>query len=103
MRTRSACGSRALASSPLPGCAAGRFDGSFSISLNQILTLATVLVLGSGPKDARFKELPPGDSLQFSFSLGDHFKEPGTHRVSWKGTGFYSPEIVFRVLPEKAR
>jgi hypothetical protein len=52
---------------------------------------------------ARFKALSPGDSLQFGFPLGDQFKEPGTYRVSWKGAGFHSPEIVLRILPEEAR
>jgi len=61
------------------------------------------LILGSGPNDARFKALSPGDSLQFSLLLGDEFKEPGTYRVSWKGRGFQSPEIVLRILPEEAR
>jgi hypothetical protein len=34
--------------------------------------------------------------------LGDYLKEPGLYRVSWKGAGFQSSEIVLRVLPEKA-
>jgi len=55
------------------------------------------------PNDARSKALAPGESVQFGFLLGDHFKEPGDYRVSWKGTGFHSPEIVFRIVPEKAR
>ena len=53
-------------------------------------------------KGARFDLLPPGDSLQFDCRLGDRFKEPGTHRVFWKGSGFRSPEIVLRILPEGA-
>ncbi len=61
------------------------------------------LVVSSVPKEARFKALSPGDNLQLSVLLGDHFKEPGTYRVSWKGIGFLSPEIVLRILPEKAR
>ena len=52
--------------------------------------------------DARFQALSPGDSLQFGILLGDHFKEAGTYRVSWKGAGFQSAEIVLRILPEKA-
>ncbi|HKI16268.1 MAG TPA: hypothetical protein VKA15_00225 [Isosphaeraceae bacterium] len=61
------------------------------------------LVVSSVLKDARFKALSPGDSLQFSVALGDEFKEPGTYRVSWNGAGFQSAEIVVRILPDKAR
>ena len=60
------------------------------------------LILGNGPRDARFAALPPGQCLRFSYSLGDYFKEPGIYRVSWRGANFRSPEVVFRVLPEKA-
>jgi hypothetical protein len=51
----------------------------------------------------RFKALSPSETLQFSFPLGDQFKEPGTYRISWNGAGFHSPEIVLRILPEGAR
>jgi hypothetical protein len=61
------------------------------------------LILSSVQKGARFRALPPGESLQFDRLLGDRFKEPGVCRVSWKGAGFRSPEIVLRILPEKAR
>jgi hypothetical protein len=60
------------------------------------------LIIGNGPKAARFKALSPGDSLQLSLLLGDHLKAPGTYRVSWKGDGFQSSEIVLRIVPEKA-
>jgi hypothetical protein len=61
------------------------------------------LIFSSVQKGARFKALSPEDSLQFSFPLGDQFKEPGTYRIYWKGAGFHSPEIVLRILPEEAR
>jgi len=60
-------------------------------------------ILSQGLKDAQVKALSPGANLQFGVVLGDHFTAPGTYRVSWKGTGFQSPETVIRVLPEKAR
>jgi hypothetical protein len=60
------------------------------------------LILGNGPRDTRFAALRPGQCLRFSYLLGDYFKEPGIYRVSWRGTSFRSPEVVFRVLPEKA-
>jgi hypothetical protein len=61
----------------------------------------SALFLGNGPRDARFAALPPGEHLSFAYSLGDHFKEPGIYRVSWRGANFRSPEVVFRVLPNK--
>lgn len=59
------------------------------------------LVLGNGPRDARSAALPPGDHLSFGYALGDHFREPGIYRVSWRGANFRSPEVVFRVLPDR--
>lgn len=61
------------------------------------------LILSGIQKGARFKALPPGESLQFDCPLGDQFKEPAIYRVSWKGAGFHSPEVVLRILPEEAR
>ena len=61
------------------------------------------LILSSVQKGARSEALSPGESLQFDCLLGDQFKEPGIYRVSWKGAGFHSPEIVLRILPEGAR
>jgi hypothetical protein len=61
------------------------------------------LILGNGPRDARFAALPPGGHLRFGYALGDHFRQPGVHRVSWRGAGFRSPEVVIRVLPDEAK
>ena len=61
------------------------------------------LILSSVQKGARFKALSPGESLQFDCLLGDQFKEPGTYRISWKGAGFESPEIMLRTLAVEAR
>jgi len=58
------------------------------------------LILSSVQKGSRFRALPPGESLQFDCLLGDRFKEPGTYRVFWKGSGFQSSETVLRVLPK---
>ena len=60
-------------------------------------------VFGSVPKDVRFTSLAPRASFQFDVLLGDHLNEPGTYRISWKGAGFQSQEIVVRILAEKAR
>jgi hypothetical protein len=60
------------------------------------------MILRSVPKEARFKAMSPGESLQFDCLLGDQFKEPGIYRVSWKGAGFQSSEILIRILPDSA-
>jgi hypothetical protein len=65
--------------------------------------------MANGIRDDRFEALPAGDHLAMTISfgrdfqgaLGRHFREPGIYRVSWKGKGFQSPEIVFRVMPRK--
>jgi len=61
------------------------------------------MIFSGVEKGPRFKALSPGDSLQLDLPLGDQFREPGTYRISWKGAGFASPEIVLRILPEGAR
>jgi hypothetical protein len=60
------------------------------------------MILTSVQKGASFRSLPPGESLQFDCLFGDRFKEPGVYRVSWKGSGFQSSEIVLRILPKDA-
>jgi hypothetical protein len=59
------------------------------------------LILSGGLKDTQVRALSAGDNLRFAVGLKDHFAEPGTYRVSWKGTNFQSPEILLRILPEK--
>jgi hypothetical protein len=61
------------------------------------------MILSRVQKGTRFDALPPGESLQFDCPVGDHFKVPGIYRVSWKGAGFHSPDIVLRILPVEAR
>jgi RNA polymerase sigma factor (sigma-70 family) len=53
---------------------------------------------GVGPRDGRFKALPPGDNLQFGMGAGQFFDKPGVYRVYWQGEEFRSNEVVFRVL-----
>jgi hypothetical protein len=60
-------------------------------------------IIGNGPRDDRWKALPPGDHLSFGYALGKHFEKPGAYRVSWKGKNFESPEIVFRVKSSKGK
>jgi hypothetical protein len=60
-------------------------------------------IAANGPRDGRWKALPPGDYLAFGYAFRDDFKEPGTYRVKWKGEGFEAPEVVFRVMPRKKK
>jgi multidrug efflux pump subunit AcrA (membrane-fusion protein) len=53
---------------------------------------------GVGPRDERFKALPPGDNLRFGMAAGQFFDRPGVYRVYWQGEGFRSNEVVFRVM-----
>jgi hypothetical protein len=73
------------------------------IVINSTELSDSAMILSSVEEGARFKALPPGGSLQFDCLLGDQFKQPGVYRVSWKGAGFQSSEIVLRILPEEAR
>jgi hypothetical protein len=63
----------------------------------------SAMILSSVEEGAHSDALSPGESLQFDRLLGDQFKQPGVYRVSWKGAGFQSSEIVLRILPEEAR
>jgi hypothetical protein len=76
-------------------------DSRIFINGNELT--GTGLILSSVQKGARSETLSPEGSVQFDCLLGDQFKEPGTYRVSWKGAGFRSSEIVLRVLPKEAR
>jgi hypothetical protein len=56
------------------------------------------MIVSNGPRDERWGALPAEDDLVFSYALGDYFKAAGIYRVSWKGKGFQTTEVVFRVL-----
>ena len=60
-------------------------------------------ILGNGPMSNNFTALPPKDYIMFEKGLGEKFKEPGIYRIFWKGKSFETPEIVFRVLPQKQK
>jgi hypothetical protein len=51
----------------------------------------------------RWEKLPPGDFTGIGRSLHGIITEPGTYRVSWRGKNFQSPEVVYRILPGKAK
>jgi hypothetical protein len=56
--------------------------------------------IGEGSNSVRLRALGPGDRLEFNFAPGELLKEPGIYRISWKGVGFQSPEVVFRIIAE---
>lgn len=58
-------------------------------------------IVANGPRDARWKSLPPGEHLEFAYDFSEYFTAPDTYRVTWKGDGFESAEMVFRILPPK--
>jgi hypothetical protein len=43
------------------------------------------------------RALPPGKSLEYGYPID--LKKPGIYRIVWKGKGFESLPIEFRILP----
>ena len=43
------------------------------------------------------RALPPGKSIEYVYPID--FRKPGIYRVVWKGKGFESLPIEFRILP----
>lgn len=75
---------------------------SSKIIINGVELENSGLILGNGPRDARWSALPPGDALEFTYALESYFKKPGIYRVSWKGDNFETPTIIFRVTPYRS-
>jgi RNA polymerase sigma factor (sigma-70 family) len=73
--------------------------GSSQLLINGKALKDWPVIIANGPRDNRWKALPPNGRLRFSYGLHDYFKEPGVYKVVWKGKNFQSPEIVFRVEP----
>jgi hypothetical protein len=59
--------------------------------------------LKDGLRGDTWEKLPPGGHVGVVCPLEDVITEPGTYRVSWKGRDFQSPEVVYRILPAKAK
>lgn len=58
-------------------------------------------IIANGLKSHYNTALPPGEHLDFTYSMCSYFEKPGIYKVVWKGKGFESPEFTFRVLPRK--
>ena len=74
---------------------------SSKIIINGVELESSAFIFGNGIRDQRWRALPPGDSLEFTYALENYFKEPGIYRVSWRGKNFETPTIEFRVMPVK--
>jgi type II secretory pathway pseudopilin PulG len=61
------------------------------------------LFIGEGSNSVRLRALGPGDRLEFNFAPGELVNEAGIFRISWKGVGFQSPEVVFRIIAERSK
>ena len=72
-------------------------DGSSRLVVDD----AETIPIAGGPRDARFRALPPGDHLRFGYAMGENFAKPGVYRVRWEGKGFRSADVTFRVLGPK--
>ena len=75
--------------------------GSWRLVINGEELDDSTHIFGNGPRDARWNELPARESLRFGYALEKYFSEPGIYRVSWRGEGFETLPIEFRVMPSK--
>jgi len=57
-------------------------------------------IINNGPRDENWKALKAKDCLSFRYAMGEQFQKPGVYRLSWKGKGFQTAEVVFRVSPK---
>ena len=46
-----------------------------------------------------YDAIKPGSCLNFEYYLGHYFQEPGIYEVVWKGKGFETTPVVFRIEP----
>jgi hypothetical protein len=60
-------------------------------------------IIANGIRDDWWDALPAGEQLTFTYDLKSHFRKPGIYRVSWRGKYFQGPEIVFRIVPKRAK
>ena len=54
-------------------------------------------IFGNGPHSSE-EFLQPGKTCLFGYRLTDHFRKPGDYEVIWKGRGFQTKPIAFRVV-----
>jgi hypothetical protein len=61
------------------------------------------LFIGTASNSVRLKALGPGDGLEFNCAPGELINRTGIYRISWKGAGFQSPEVVVRIIADKIK
>lgn len=71
---------------------------SWTLMVNGQRYADSAFLFGNGPRDQRWKSLPAGERLEFAYKVGGLFKTPDTYSISWKGAGFESAPVVFRVM-----
>jgi hypothetical protein len=59
--------------------------------------------LKDGLRGNTWEKLPPAEHTVVACPLDDVITEPGTHRVSWRGKDFRSPEVVYQIIKAKAK
>jgi hypothetical protein len=55
--------------------------------------------IANGIRTEQFSTLPVGQSLQFTYALGQYFRMPGIYTVRWESPQFKSADLIFRVMP----
>jgi hypothetical protein len=61
------------------------------------------MIIGNGPREVPGSKLLKGQSLRFTKGMGRNIVEPGVYKLQWKGAGFESAEVTFRVQGKKAQ
>jgi hypothetical protein len=62
------------------------------------------MALQNGLRSDNWTRLPPGVSTGKGIgSWANFITQPGIYRLSWRGKTFESPEILFRIMPAKAK
>jgi hypothetical protein len=75
--------------------------GKSQLLINGVPLREWAFIVSNGPKTEQFNKLPPGEAIRFGYALGNYFEAPGEYRVQWRGQGFQSNEITFRVVAKR--
>lgn len=64
---------------------------------------ASQQIFSNAPQYDCFKAVKPGECMEFEYYLGQYFDKPGIYQVAWKGDGFETHPVLFRVEPKASR
>jgi hypothetical protein len=59
------------------------------------------IILGNGVQIGAWSVLPPGETLEFNYSLARLFLEPGEYVLEWRGLHFHAPAVTLRVIVKR--